>query len=52
MFRERNDLIQYVCDSYPEVTDQRIDSDHWDLLCPVCKLGPVLVTVKSPTRRT
>lgn len=38
MFKSASDLITYVCESYPEVTDRRIDDDHWDLLCPHCKV--------------
>ena len=38
MFRGTNDLIAYVIDDYPEVTDQRIDEEHWDLQCPICKV--------------
>jgi hypothetical protein len=38
MFTKPDDLVRYVCASYPEVTDQRIDEAHWDLQCPVCKV--------------
>lgn len=34
MFKTYDELIAYVCASYPEVTDKRIDNAHWDLLCP------------------
>ena len=38
MFKDQNDLIKYVCETYPEVTDQRINEEHWDLYCPTCKV--------------
>lgn len=38
MFKNSDDLKRYIIESYPEVTDQRIDADHWDLQCTVCKI--------------
>ena len=38
MFQNTTDLKNYVRENYPEVTDQRIDDDHWDLECTHCKL--------------
>ena len=38
MFRDRNELHQYVRENYPEITDHRIDDDHWDLLCTHCQV--------------
>ena len=38
MFIDPEDLKRYVVENYPEVTDSRIDDDHWDLLCPFCKI--------------
>jgi Domain of unknown function (DUF4145) len=39
MFKNDHELIDYVSATYPEVTDQRIDDQHWDLVCttPVCQ---------------
>ncbi len=39
MFKSDLELIDYVSATYPEVTDQRIDDEHWDLICtsPVCQ---------------
>jgi Domain of unknown function (DUF4145) len=38
MFRSTSDLEKYIQENYPEVTDHRIDDDHWDLECTQCKL--------------
>jgi hypothetical protein len=38
MFATKEDLKRYVSENYPEVTDHRIDQDHWDLLCTKCKI--------------
>jgi hypothetical protein len=39
MFKDDQDLLDYVTATYPEVTDLRIDDEHWDLLCttPSCQ---------------
>jgi hypothetical protein len=38
MFLNETDREAYVITNYPEVTDSRIDDDHWDLLCTHCKV--------------
>jgi Domain of unknown function (DUF4145) len=38
MFRDSKHLDEYVIENYPEVTDNRIDHDHWDLQCTYCKM--------------
>lgn len=38
MFRSRDELKIYVKETYPEVTDSRINESHWDLQCSVCKV--------------
>jgi hypothetical protein len=38
MFQNREELDQYILENYPEVTDNRIDKDHWDLQCTHCKI--------------
>ena len=38
MFKDDNELRKYVMETFPEVTDARIDDDHWDLECSVCKV--------------
>ena len=38
MFRSRDELKTYLIENYPEVTDSRIDEDHWDLECSICKV--------------
>ncbi len=38
MFQNRDELKQYVAENYVEVTDHRMDEDHWDLHCTHCKL--------------
>jgi hypothetical protein len=38
MFLTPNDLHAYVVENYPEITDSRIDDEHWDLECTHCKL--------------
>jgi hypothetical protein len=37
MFKDINEQKQYIVDNFPEVTDQRKDERHWDLLCTHCK---------------
>lgn len=38
MFQSGEDQKQYIIENYTEVTDQRMDDDHWDLECTQCKL--------------
>ncbi|MGO9021188.1 MAG: DUF4145 domain-containing protein [Syntrophobacteraceae bacterium] len=38
MFKDKDDLRQYVIENYPYVTDARVDDDHWDLQCTYCKV--------------
>jgi hypothetical protein len=38
MFKDKADQAKYIRENYPEVTDHRIDKDHWDLLCTKCKV--------------
>ncbi len=38
MFADENELRLHVTQNYPEVTDFRIDEDHWDLLCDKCQV--------------
>ena len=38
MFADSADLVRYVVENYPEVTDGRIDDDHWDIFCSGCKI--------------
>lgn len=37
MFRTKEDQSRYIQENYPEVTDSRINEDHWDIYCPQCK---------------
>jgi Domain of unknown function (DUF4145) len=38
MFANANELKQYIVQNYTEVTDSRIDDDHWDLFCTRCNI--------------
>jgi hypothetical protein len=38
VFKNDNDLKAYIIENYPEVTDQRMDDVHWDLMCTHCDL--------------
>jgi hypothetical protein len=38
MFTNIDDLRQYVFENFTEVTDSRIDDDHWDLIRSHCKI--------------
>ena len=38
MFTNANDLQKYVLLNYSEITDRRIDEEHWDLECTKCKI--------------
>jgi hypothetical protein len=56
MFQNPDDLENYIRENYPEVTDQRIDDDHWDLECNHCKLTRGFQVIKCsiseiPSRR-
>ena len=36
MFDDREAQRKYIIENYPEVTDARLDSDHWRIFCPTC----------------
>ena len=38
VFRQREDLLRFVTQNCPEVTDSRIDESHWNLECGECKM--------------
>ncbi len=38
MFKQKEEEIAYILENYPEVTDSRIDEDHWDLFCSNCNI--------------
>jgi hypothetical protein len=38
MLTDTNAQRRYIEENYPEVTDRRIDDDHWDLECSQCKV--------------
>src|ERR1039458_3797595 len=38
MFKDTPDLRKYISENYPEVSDHRINDDHWDIECTVCKV--------------
>jgi hypothetical protein len=38
MFKDVDEFRRYVVENYPEVTDARLDDEHWDLLCTKCKV--------------
>jgi len=38
MFESVDELKSYVSETYPEVSDSRIDNEHWDLLCTKCRI--------------
>jgi hypothetical protein len=38
MFKTLNQQYRYIEATYPEVTDRRMDDDHWDLTCTNCKI--------------
>src|ERR1035437_11162341 len=37
MFYKNQDQVNYIIETYPEVTDHRVNDAHWDLHCPQCK---------------
>ncbi len=37
MFYSKEEQNLYIIEIYPEVTDHRINNDHWDLFCSKCK---------------
>lgn len=38
VFKNTQDLKEYVVENYVQVTDKRINESHWDLLCTSCKM--------------
>lgn len=38
MFRSSEELKAYVIEAYPEITDSRIDEEHWDFECSNCRV--------------
>ena len=38
MFSSEEDQKLYIKENYPEITDSRIDDNHWDLFCSECKI--------------
>lgn len=38
MFIDKNTEQAYIIENYPEVTDSRLDDDHWDLFCSTCNI--------------
>lgn len=38
MFSSKEDQIKYIKETYPDVTDNRIDEGNWDIYCPKCKI--------------
>ena len=38
MFYTAEDQKNYIKETYPEVTDRRIDAYHWDIYCSRCKV--------------
>jgi len=38
MFKDSDELKKHIFNNYQEVTDNRIDEDHWDLQCTHCKV--------------
>lgn len=38
MFPTTKELTTYIEENYPEITDSRIDEEHWDLECTECKM--------------
>jgi hypothetical protein len=49
MFQNRGELNEYILENYPEVTDNRIDEDHWDLQCTHCKITRGFQVIKRQT---
>jgi hypothetical protein len=39
VFKNDNDLKKYIKETFLEVTDARVDDDHWDLECSICKVA-------------
>lgn len=38
MFTNKEEQWAYIVENYLEVTDKKIDEDHWDLFCPTCDI--------------
>jgi Domain of unknown function (DUF4145) len=52
MFKSTDDLRAYVQENYPEVTDNRINDDHWDLQCTHCKMTRGFQVVRRDVQGT
>ncbi|KKW35955.1 hypothetical protein A2852_02065 [Candidatus Adlerbacteria bacterium RIFCSPHIGHO2_01_FULL_54_23] len=38
MFIDKETEQNYILENYPEVTDSRLDDNHWDLFCSTCNI--------------
>jgi hypothetical protein len=38
MFHSREEQIEYIKETYPDVTDHRIGKEYWDLYCDECEI--------------
>jgi len=38
MFQDKDAERKYIVENYSEVTDDRIDDNHWDILCSKCNI--------------
>jgi len=38
MLSDKDAQKKYIKENYPEVTDQRLDDAHWDILCTECQI--------------
>ena len=52
MFDSIEDQIRYIKETYPEVTDGRINDAHWDLHCSKCKTTRGFQVVEMSEGRT
>ncbi len=52
MFASKKEQFDYIKETYPEVTDSRINDEHWDLHCPQCQTTRGFQVIERSEGRT
>jgi hypothetical protein len=50
MFASKDDQTAYIIANFSEITDQRIDDNHWDLPCTRCEVTRGFQVVRRDTQ--
>jgi len=49
LFKSDHDLVVYIVENYPEVTDQRMNGKQWDIRCTHCKIVQGFQVIRGET---